>query len=102
MWSDKGCHVFATDWGWGLLEPLVMQMRPCCLNRAGAQHLSIVKKGSSQTLWPASTEKVLLTEARTRPFLRGTTVAGSRGELAGDGDESWVLRGGGVDASREL
>ena len=50
-------------------------------------------------LWPAWTEKVLLTEARTRPIRRGTTVAGSRGEHAGDGDERLVLRGGGVDAS---
>ena len=41
-------------------------------------------------LWPASTEKVLLSEAGTRPILHGMTVAASRGELAGDGDESWA------------
>jgi hypothetical protein len=44
---------------------------------------------------------VLLSEARTpgpSSTAIGMTVAASRGELAGDGDESWVLRGSGVDA----
>ena len=53
------------------------------------------------TLWPAWTEKALLSEALTRPILYGTTVAGSQGEVAGDGDEGWVLRGGGINASWE-